>query len=79
MNNTWANAITIGSANPPYPWLTYTILINSVASAYDVQLWTWVTNPFGITLPSNSTKKCVITVLITSTTTGIITSCVMEP
>ena len=79
----WTNDLRISTTvwREPYPWVTYTIYINSVASwkTYTITLWNWVTNPFGITLPSNSTKKCVITVLITSTTTGIVTSCVMEP
>lgn len=65
--------------NAPYPWVTYTILFESVSSAYTVALWTGVTNPFGITLPSSSNKKSVITILITSTATAIITSCVIEP
>lgn len=67
------------SSIPVYEWITYTIYVASVGSAYDITLWTWVTNPLGITLPTSSTKKCVITVLATSTTTGIVTSCVMEP
>lgn len=77
----WTNDLRISTENPPYSWLTYTIYINSVASwkTYTITLWNWVTNPLNITLPSNSTKKCVITVLTTSTTTGIVTWCTIEP
>lgn len=64
---------------PLYEWITYTIYVASVGSAYDITLWTWITNPFGITLPTNSSKKCLITVLATSTTTGIVTWCTIEP
>lgn len=72
--------LSISGYYPPRPWLTYTIYIDSVASwqDYSIVVWTWVTNPFNITLPTNSTKKCVITVLITSTTTGIVTWCTIE-
>lgn len=71
------NDLVISQSNPPYPWVTYTIYVSSVAQweTYTVWLWTWVTNPFWITLPSNSTKQCIITVLITSETTGIVTWC----
>ncbi len=71
------NDLRISSSNPPYVWITYTICITSVASAYDITLWTWVTNPLWITLPTNSSKGCVITVLTTSSTTWIVTSCQM--
>lgn len=77
-NISWANELSISSSNPPYPWVTYTIYVESVSSSYTVSLWTWVTNPFNITLPSNSNKKCLITVLITSSTTGIVTGCTIE-
>ena len=73
------NDLRISVSNPPYPWLTYTIYISSVADAYSITLWTWVTNPFGISLPNNSSKWCIITVLVTSTTTWIVTSCTMMP
>lgn len=69
------NEITISSQNPPYVWVTYTIIVNSVSDAYSITLWTWVTNPLGITLPNNVNKKCVITLVPTSTTTAIVTSC----
>jgi len=62
-----------------YKWLTYTIYISSVASPYDITLWQWVTNPFNISLPSNSSKWCIITVLATSENTWIVTSCQMLP
>jgi hypothetical protein len=64
----------------PYPWVTYTIYVESVKSGetYTVGLGTWVTNPFWITLPTSSNKKCIITVLPTSTTTAIITWCIIE-
>ena len=70
-----ANEITISSQNPPYVWATYTIIVNSVTDAYSITLWTWVTNPLWITLPNNINKKCVITLVPTSTTTAIVTSC----
>ena len=71
------NEIGISTQNPPYPWVTYTKIINSVASGktYTITLWTWVTNPLGIALPTASNKKCVITLVPTSTTTAIVTSC----
>ena len=72
-----ANTISISSTYPPYPWVTYTIYVNSVKTGqtYSMNLWTWVTNPLNITLPASSNKKCVITALITSTTTAVITGC----
>ena len=73
------NDLRISVSNPPYPWITYTIYISSVADAYSITLWTGVTNPLGISLPNNSSKWCVITVLVTSSTTGIVTSCTMMP
>lgn len=71
------NVLEVSTQNPPYPWVTYTVLVNSVASweTYSISLWTWVTNPFNITLPTNSNKKCLITLLITSSTTAIVTGC----
>lgn len=74
------NEIGISTQNPPYPWVTYTKIINSVASGktYTITLWTWVTNPLGITLPTASNKKCVITLVPTSTTTAIVTWCTIE-
>lgn len=77
----WTNELRISSTYPPYPWVTYTVYINSVAAwkSYTITLGTWITNPLWITLPSSSTKKCIITVLITSTTTGIVTGCTIEP
>lgn len=73
------NDLRISTSNPPYAWITYTFYISSVASGetYTITLWTWVTNPLWITLPTNSNKGCVITVLTTSTTTWIVTSCQM--
>lgn len=68
-------SLSISSSELPYVWMTYTIYIESASSTYDVTLGTWVTNPFGFTLPTGSDKPCLITVLITSTTTGIITQC----
>lgn len=75
-----SNALNISSSNPPYPWVTYTIYVNSVRAGqtYSITLWTWVTNPLNIALPTNSNKKCVITLLITSSTSAIITWCTME-
>lgn len=72
-----SNSLNVSNVNPPYPWVTYTILVNSVKSGetYSITLWQWVTNPLNITLPTNSNKKCVITLLITSSTTAVITSC----
>lgn len=77
----WTNELRISTRDwEPYPWLTYTIYINSVASwkTYTITLWNWITNPFNIALPTASTKKSVITVFITSTTTGIVTWCTIE-
>lgn len=64
-----------------YPWLTYTIYIDSVMTweTYTIWLWNWVTNPLWITLPTASTKKCVVTVLMTSSSTWIVTGCTIEP
>lgn len=69
--------LTVSTVRPPYVWMTYTIYIESVQSwqTYTIWLWTWVTNPFNITLPSSSNKKCLITLLITSSTTAIVTWC----
>jgi len=78
VENAYGNTtLEVSSQYPPYVWVTYTIYISSVASweNYDVYLWTWVTNPFGFTLPSGSTKQCLITLLVTSSTTAIITEC----
>jgi len=72
--------LTVSTGNPPYPWLTYTVYISSVAAGqnYTIDLWTWVTNPLNIALPTSSNKKCVITCLITSATTAIVTGCTIE-
>lgn len=80
-NISWqgTQALSFSQAMPAYKWLTYTIYIDSVASAYSITLWTWVTNPLNISLPTESSKWCVITVLATSTTTWIVTSCQMLP
>lgn len=82
IDDSWTNelAVTNNTDNAPYPWMTYTIYVNSVKEweTYTITLGDWVTNPLNITLPSSSDKKCVITVLVTSTTTGIVSSCVME-
>lgn len=83
ITNIWSgtNNLRIDSVRPPYPWLTYTVYVESVDSGEDYTIWlgTGVTNPFGITLPTSSTKKCVITCLITSTTSAIVTGCTIEP
>lgn len=75
-----SNNLRISSSRPPYAWVTYTVYVASVASwdNYTIGLWTGVTNPFNITLPSASTKKCLITVLMTSATAGIVTWCTIE-
>jgi hypothetical protein len=72
--------LTVSTGSSPFPWVTYTVYISSVASGqnYTIDLWTWVTNPLNIALPTSSTKKCVITCLITSTTTAIVTGCTIE-
>lgn len=77
INNDASNAIEIASQYPPYVWVPYTIVIASVESwkTYSITLGTWVTNPLGFTLPTNSNKGCVITAVATSTTTAIITGC----
>lgn len=79
IDDSWTNelAVTNNPDNSPYPWVTYTIIVNSVKSwqSYSITLWNWVTNPLGIALPTNSNKKCVITLVTTSTTTAIVTSC----
>lgn len=74
-----SNNIEIASQYPPYVWVPYTIVIASVASwkTYSITLGTWVTNPLGFTLPTNSNKGCVITAVATSKTTAIITGCTM--
>lgn len=74
----WTHQLKIWSN--PWKWVTYSIYVDSVASGatYDITLWTWVTNPFGITLPTNSNKKCLITVLITGASEWIVTSCTIE-
>lgn len=71
----WTYQLSIWSN--PWKWVTYSIYVDSVASGahYEVTLWTWVTNPFGITLPTNSNKKCLITVLITGDSEWIVTWC----
>ena len=69
------NEITISASKPPYVWATYTIIVSSVTDAYSITLGTGVTNPLGITLPNNVNKKCVITLVPTSSTTAIVTSC----
>lgn len=77
----WTNALTMSSGwREPYPWVTYTLYIAWVASwkTYTITLWTWVTNPFNITLPTNSNKKALITLLCTGTSTGIVTWCTIE-
>lgn len=73
------NSLRMGAS--AYEWITYTIYFNSIKSGdnYTVSLWTGITNPLWITLPSSSTKKSVVTVLATSTTTGIVTWCTIEP
>lgn len=76
----WTNELKIDTVYPPYPWMTHTIYIDSVEAwkTYTVTLGNWVTNPLWITLPTASNKKSVITVLITSTTTGVVTWCTIE-
>jgi len=79
--NSWTTLdLRVSWANPPYPWMTYTVYINSVAAAetYSITLWTWVTNPFNVTLPTNSNKKALITLLVTSSSTAIVTWCTIE-
>jgi hypothetical protein len=72
-----AHDLSINQSNAPYEWVTYTIIINSVQSweTYTVWLWTGVTNPLNLTLPNNSNKRCVITMIATSETTAIVTWC----
>ena len=63
-----------------YSWVVYTVYINTVQAweNYSITLWTGVANPFNITLPSNSTKKCLVTLFATSSSTAIITGCTIE-
>mgnify|MGYP003310913922 CR=1 FL=1 len=35
-NVSWSVWINISTSNPPYPWVTYTIVVSSVSAAYDV-------------------------------------------
>ncbi len=58
-----------------YSWVVYTVIINSVDQNYTIALWTWVTNPLNVTLPSNSNKKCIITMVATSSSTAIVSWC----
>lgn len=80
IDDSWTNDLRISISNPPYPWVTYTIYVNSVKAwqTYSFVLWNGVTNPLNITLPTNSNKKCVITVLVTSPTSWIVTGCTMQ-
>lgn len=57
--------------------LTYSVYISSVQSTYTVTLWNWITNPFNVTLPSASNKQSLIRVFMTSTTTWIVTDCII--
>ena len=74
------NELSVNVSNAPYPWLTYTVYVASVAAGktYSISLWTWVTNPLNIALPSSSNKKCVITCFVTSPSTAIVTGCTIE-
>lgn len=77
-NISWSNTnVLTVSSDWLYAWLTYTVIVNSVSSVYNITLWTWVTNPLNITLPTDSNKKCVITLVATSSTTAIVTWCTM--
>ena len=76
-NISWGNTNELSIVDEVYPWVTYTIIVNSVSSAYSITLGTWVTNPLGITLPTSSNKKCIITLVTTSSTTAIVTWCTM--
>lgn len=73
-------SITSDANNLPYVWATHTIIIESIKSGdnYSVALWTGITNPLGLTLPTSSVKKCVITVVPTSSSTAIVTWCTIE-
>lgn len=65
------------NAGTLYSGMTYNIYVASYATGEHgtITLWTWVTNPLNITLPSNTTKPFFLTLLATSSSTAIITSC----
>ena len=63
-----------------YSWLTSTIVYKSVYSWMNYTVvadWSTVTNPLNLTLPSASTKPCIITLLCTDDSHAIITWCTM--
>ena len=63
-----------------YPWMTYTIYVSSYDSweSATITVWAGVTNPLNIALPSACTKPFVITLLATSASTAIVTSCTIQ-
>lgn len=59
--------------------MEYTCYVDSVQTGqtYTVTLWSGVTNPFGVTLPSASNKKCLIKMLAISSSALVITDCLI--
>lgn len=74
------STLRTSSSNPVYAWMTYTIYVASYASWHTatVTVWSWVTNPLNISLPTNSNKPFIITLLATSTTEAIVTGCTIQ-
>lgn len=74
------NGGQLNVASSLYSGMTYNIYVASYATGEHgtVTLGTWVTNPLNITLPSNTTKPFFLTLLATSSSTAIITSCTIQ-
>ena len=49
--------------------MQYIIRVNSWATAYNMTLWTWVSNPFGEDLTLTANKMTTIVMLATSSST----------
>ena len=72
---TWSNTLEVASWVVLYEWVQYNNIITSWTS-YTITIdWTSVTNPLNITLPSSSSKPCIITSIATDSTHAIITWC----
>ena len=63
-----------------YSGMTYNIYVASydTGESCTISLGTWVTNPLNITLPSGTNKPFFLTVLATSSSTAIVTSCTIQ-
>lgn len=72
-NLSWS--YTLSTLSNSYVWHEHYLYIPAQTNNYSLTLWTWITNPFNLTLPSSTNKACLVKFYCDSQSTMIISDC----